>query len=260
MIRKFFSKPKIRLAFYSLGPTTIHLLIHVTARARELWSKDSLPVPLSLLVPEPLERFLDAEPRRKAAQEALDSFDSECPSIEAFKKLPVAEMRSRVARRKELVADFLSVKAREEACEGAMAGPELEVLLDSLAIPLESKEDDLHDDRSYALYRGVVWSSERRLDPDHWVILADRVLEREEAELSSALALNVATTGTRDRITTEVRRAVWIRDGGKCVRCGSRTRLEFDHIVPVSRGGGNTERNIELLCEICNRAKSDSIT
>ncbi|HVU33850.1 MAG TPA: HNH endonuclease [Opitutaceae bacterium] len=60
-------------------------------------------------------------------------------------------------------------------------------------------------------------------------------------------------------IPAEVRREVWRRDGGKCVKCGSRERLEFDHIIPVSRGGSSTARNIELLCEACNRAKSDNI-
>lgn len=64
---------------------------------------------------------------------------------------------------------------------------------------------------------------------------------------------------TRPRIPEQVRIQVWRRDGGKCARCGSRDRLEYDHIVPISRGGSNTTRNIELLCESCNRSKSDKI-
>lgn len=60
-------------------------------------------------------------------------------------------------------------------------------------------------------------------------------------------------------ISSEVRREVWRRDEGKCVKCGSRERLEYDHIIPVSKGGSNTVRNIELLCESCNRTKSASI-
>lgn len=63
----------------------------------------------------------------------------------------------------------------------------------------------------------------------------------------------------RPAIPSEVRREVWRRDGGKCVKCGSRKNLEYDHIVPLSKGGSNTARNIELLCEACNRAKSNSI-
>lgn len=64
---------------------------------------------------------------------------------------------------------------------------------------------------------------------------------------------------TRMAIASEVRREVWRRDGGVCVKCGSRLNLEYDHIVPVSKGGSNTARNIELLCQDCNRAKSASI-
>jgi uncharacterized protein len=63
----------------------------------------------------------------------------------------------------------------------------------------------------------------------------------------------------RVAIPSEVRREVWRRDGGRCVKCGSRENLEYDHILPVSKGGGNTARNIELLCETCNRAKSNLI-
>ena len=67
------------------------------------------------------------------------------------------------------------------------------------------------------------------------------------------------TQSSRIPIPEDVRIAVWRRDGGSCARCGSRERLEYDHIIPVSRGGSNTVRNIELLCEACNRSKSDHI-
>jgi hypothetical protein len=63
----------------------------------------------------------------------------------------------------------------------------------------------------------------------------------------------------RERIPDNVRLFVWQRDEGKCVKCGGTERLEFDHIVPVAKGGSNTERNIQLLCETCNRAKGTNI-
>ena len=67
-------------------------------------------------------------------------------------------------------------------------------------------------------------------------------------------------TESRSRnISQEVRDKVWNRDGGKCVDCGSNENLEFDHIIPHSKGGANTYRNIQLLCEKCNRSKSDNI-
>lgn len=61
------------------------------------------------------------------------------------------------------------------------------------------------------------------------------------------------------RISQNVKDKVWNRDGGVCVNCGSMENLEFDHIIPFSKGGANTYRNIQLLCEQCNRQKSNKI-
>jgi len=58
-------------------------------------------------------------------------------------------------------------------------------------------------------------------------------------------------------ITKEVRREVWVRDNGCCADCGSTYKIEYDHIIPVSKGGSNSPKNIELLCLSCNRKKSD---
>jgi HNH endonuclease len=72
-------------------------------------------------------------------------------------------------------------------------------------------------------------------------------------------APHVAQPARREPIPERVRHEVWRRDRGTCVECGSRGRLEFDHIIPVSRGGSNTTRNIELRCEPCNRRKGARI-
>jgi 5-methylcytosine-specific restriction endonuclease McrA len=66
-------------------------------------------------------------------------------------------------------------------------------------------------------------------------------------------------SGRREAIPERVRREVWRRDQGRCVDCGSRERLEFDHIIPLSRGGSNTARNLELRCESHNRARGAEI-
>lgn len=63
----------------------------------------------------------------------------------------------------------------------------------------------------------------------------------------------------REAIPRAVQREVWQRDGGRCVECGTREKLCFDHIVPFSRGGSNTVRNLQLLCEGCNGAKGNRI-
>ena len=63
----------------------------------------------------------------------------------------------------------------------------------------------------------------------------------------------------RQPIPEDVKFEVWRRDGGKCVICGSQKNLEFDHIIPFSKGGSSTARNLQLLCQECNRKKSNKI-
>jgi len=69
----------------------------------------------------------------------------------------------------------------------------------------------------------------------------------------------IVTPKRREHLSQSVKDKVWNRDGGKCVECGSNEKLEFDHIIPHSKGGANTYRNIQLLCEPCNRSKSAKI-
>lgn len=69
------------------------------------------------------------------------------------------------------------------------------------------------------------------------------------------------TVGTRDTryIPQHVRAAVWQRDGGRCVQCGAQELLEYDHILPHSKGGATSIDNLQILCRKCNQAKSASI-
>ncbi len=72
------------------------------------------------------------------------------------------------------------------------------------------------------------------------------------------LSENYSSARSR-HIPDDVKRAVWDRDGGRCVRCGSTDYLEFDHIIPHVKGGANTVNNVQLLCRRCNNCKSDRI-
>jgi uncharacterized membrane protein YebE (DUF533 family) len=64
---------------------------------------------------------------------------------------------------------------------------------------------------------------------------------------------------SRRRIPRDVRQRVWQKYGGRCAECSADTYLEFDHIIPVAKGGGNSDTNVQLLCRNCNLAKSDNI-
>jgi len=63
----------------------------------------------------------------------------------------------------------------------------------------------------------------------------------------------------REAIPRSIQTDVWQRDGGKCVQCDSNQKLCFDHIVPFSKGGSNSYRNLQLLCEQCNLSKGNRI-
>jgi hypothetical protein len=53
-----------------------------------------------------------------------------------------------------------------------------------------------------------------------------------------------------------VRRAIFERDDFTCAYCGTRGgKLECDHIIPVSRGGGHDFENLATACFQCNRSK-----
>lgn len=102
-------------------------------------------------------------------------------------------------------------------------------------------------------FRGSVYEVDGALtDPNAIKELILGEQRREEARLAAAIP---GDGSHREPIPRDVQAFVWQRDQGACVRCGSRARLEFDHIIPISMGGSNAARNLQLLCEDCNRAK-----
>ena len=61
-------------------------------------------------------------------------------------------------------------------------------------------------------------------------------------------------------IPFHVKMRVARRDYHTCQECGKTlldTEVEFDHIIPMSKGGSSEEHNIRLTCFACNRSKSD---
>jgi hypothetical protein len=67
-----------------------------------------------------------------------------------------------------------------------------------------------------------------------------------------------------DNIPAEVRRAAYVKDGGRCSfvsrdgrRCGERRFIEFHHVIPRAAGGKATVENIQLRCRAHNGHEVD---
>lgn len=84
-------------------------------------------------------------------------------------------------------------------------------------------------------------------------------LIEEEVAIESSINNKIELDHNR-MIPPDVKLAVWKRDKGKCVKCGSIDNLHFDHIIPFSKGGSSlVSENIQLLCARHNIAKKDRI-
>jgi hypothetical protein len=69
-----------------------------------------------------------------------------------------------------------------------------------------------------------------------------------------------------DHVTNDVKRTVWVRDGGQCThvsekgtRCPETRGLEWDHIVPVARGGDSRASNVRLRCRAHNQLEAERV-
>ncbi len=114
------------------------------------------------------------------------------------------------------------------------------------------------DDPSRAM--GILRKCIKYLEISSGKCLTKSLVQESVALMEHNAEQKPAENQARDRyISDEVKREVWRRDQGMCAKCSNRESLEYDHIIPLSKGGSSTARNIELLCEMCNRRKRDDI-
>lgn len=80
---------------------------------------------------------------------------------------------------------------------------------------------------------------------------ADPTKFKARAALRRVLLQNAGTSYTSDDI-----RDLFTKQKGKCACCVRKLgNYEIDHITPLSKGGSNERRNLQLLCRYCNRSK-----
>lgn len=81
-----------------------------------------------------------------------------------------------------------------------------------------------------------------------------------QANDCSSVVVSRRSGKTRVRIPAAVRHAIYRRYQSRCCyvgdqgrRCHRQAGLQIDHVLPVSRGGGNHLENLRLLCPVHNR-------
>lgn len=148
-----------------------------------------------------------------------------------------------------------------------------------IPVPIQISRSDSKDEPVFICRETVVYFQKQLFLPDHRprdeaereeiVLRVKKTIYVERIDiqrLKSAVAnieaaIEYQKTGPkRSPIPEDVKLAVWTRHGGACVMCNSKENLQFDHIIPVAKGGSNTVENIQLLCQPCNLRKSDSIS
>ena len=53
----------------------------------------------------------------------------------------------------------------------------------------------------------------------------------------------------------KVRKRIIARDQGICAYCGQENSTTVDHVLPVARGGDDSESNLVCACVSCNTSK-----
>ena len=95
--------------------------------------------------------------------------------------------------------------------------------------------------------------------------LLDYVAKQEKRKFAATDKPRVGKPSSNPRyIPARVKRAVRERDGDRCAfvgdgghRCEARRDLEFDHILPVARGGESTVANVRMLCRTHNQLEAE---
>lgn len=153
-----------------------------------------------------------------------------------------------------------SVGVLLEILEGLLRGRPPQVQVGRRWQASSTGSQDVREDANARLLvdRGGIWTSCDHCGDDVKALVFVRE-RRQQRKLQHARAVMSAdgspAARRRDPIPSEVKRAVWERDEGRCVECNGAFEIQYDHVIPFSLGGASTVENLQLLCARCNQSK-----
>lgn len=120
----------------------------------------------------------------------------------------------------------------------------------------EEKERVRHQ-RHYEEHRDRLLAYRRKYYQEHkeeWAARGRMLLRknpeafRERCRCRRALKLGATIEPVNEK-------AIYERDGHRCIYCGTTDNLSLDHIEPLSAGGAHIEQNLAVACRSCNSSK-----
>jgi 5-methylcytosine-specific restriction endonuclease McrA len=145
------------------------------------------------------------------------------------------------------------------------------VLGDEPAVAVRRRDLRDQQTRPVALWRDgcrTYWAFEQKLYWDDDALTSEDVLalvrDRQRRAARTLERAHAALAGEgaprrRQPIPRAIRLAVFERDGGRCVECGSSFDIQYDHVIPLALGGANTAANLQILCAPCNQSKGGTL-
>jgi hypothetical protein len=102
------------------------------------------------------------------------------------------------------------------------------------------------------------WTDENGYGAMNLVSARDKALAGAD-EIQELERIGLSPEGIRGSREAAVRRARYARlteiYGERCLKCGTGTGLQIDHVVPFSKGGSDVFDNLQLLCRSCRMTK-----
>ncbi len=235
---------------------------------------------LAQVVPEVKDRLLSGELNLSVAAHAQSQFRKEDQRRKASGEKPLRREEKQEVL--ELVNNC-SRRQAEEKLSTYFAGPsDLKEFKFKAPRELEQKLESLMDEYSHQnfdrdlgnLIEILVDHDLKRIEkrrngpvrkaqPKSQTTAATSANTQANTQAKSSPQASKKPGSKRTQISITKKREVWSRSGKSCTftdpisgkRCDATHALEFDHIIPLSKGGSNDLENLTILCDAHNRWK-----